>query len=318
MRETTSGLKMTKIEEIWQRLASGGPGGVLRVDSVHAADLYGATDASGHLGLVLLSTTQPPSGPVLDAVEVTSTIRDDGRWAVGIWLREPDLEPVFSQLCTDLIESSRLVPAAAVPGFLLRRLVRWRELLERGGGPMSMSRLRGLVAELLVFEECLRLWAPSDVAAGWVGPLGGPQDFVLPGRRIEVKANFASARSVRISSIDQLDTDEPLSLVVVTLTTVAGGPGLAPADLVDRIGGNLAADGVEVSAMFGKRLDALGYVPDESYREPMFRLDGVQVYDVEGAFPRLRRADIGVGIGSVVYDILLGACTAHRTTKLHR
>ena len=74
---------------------------------------------------------------------------------------------------------------------------------------MTMSKLRGLVGELLILEMCLDLWPTEDVASGWTGPLGGPQDFVLPGRRIEVKTTFASARSVHITSVDQLDTMSP-------------------------------------------------------------------------------------------------------------
>lgn len=310
---TITGSTMTSIEDIWERLEAGGPGGATRVDEVHPADLYAAIDAQVHKGLVLFSSTQPPDPPTLDAVDVTSSQRLDGRWALGIWLREPGLMPMFAQLCRDLVESSRTVPPAAAAGHLLARLLRWKELLERGAGPMSMSRLRGLVGELLVLEKCLEVWSIEDVASGWVGPMGGPQDFVLPGRRIEVKTAFASARSVHISSVDQLDTDGPLTLAVVTLTTLTGGPGIAPADLVDRIDRMLLAQGAENAAVFRKRLDALGYRPDPLYRSPMFRLDGVDYYEVEGDFPRLRRESIGLGIDKVVYDVLLGACAGHKS-----
>ena len=93
-----------------------------------------AIDSQGHRGLVLVSADQPPDGPTLEAVEVTASRREDGRWALGIWLREPGLMAVFSQLCTDLVESSRSAPPNAAAGFLLARLLRWGELLERGAG----------------------------------------------------------------------------------------------------------------------------------------------------------------------------------------
>ena len=162
-------------------------------------------------------------------------------------------------------------------------------------------------------ETCLGLWPAEDVAPGWMGPLGGPQDFVLPDRRIEVKATFASARSVHISSVDQLDTDEPLLLAVVILTTLAGGPGIAPAEVVARLDERFFATSPETASMYRKRLDAVGYVDVPMYHDPMFRLDGIEFFEVEGDFPRIRRAGLGLGVDKVVYDVLLGACSSHKT-----
>jgi len=304
---------MSSIDEVWRQVEIGGPGGALRVDETHPSDLYGATDADGRRGLLLLCAAEPPTPPVLDAVDVTSYLRHDGRWALGVWLDEPALMPVFTHLCTDLVETLRGTAPVAAPGLLLGRLLRWRELLEAGDGPMTMSALRGLVGELLILERCLALWGAADVTSGWVGPLNGPQDFVLPGRRIEVKTITPSARSVHISSIDQLDTDETLVLAVVTLTTVVGGAGLAPADLVSRIEANLLAASAAALSVFRDRLDAVGYVRDPRFERPLFRLDSVDFFDVVGDFPRVRRAQVGAGVDRVVYDVELGACAPHRS-----
>lgn len=305
---------MSSIDELWQRIRSEGPGGAIRVDESHPHELFVAVDPLGRRGLVLNCSKEPPNAPILDAVEVTSNQRHDMKWALGIWLRDDTLESVFSHLSTDLVESLRGAPGPAAPGLLLGRLLRWRELLEAGTGPMGMSQLRGLVGELLVLEKCLDVWEFADVVSGWVGPLSGPQDFVLPGRRIEVKAAVPSARSVHISSLDQLDSDQALLLVVVTLTTLAGGQGIAPADLVARIGDRLLSENATAAGVFRDRLDAAGYVPHPRYAKSMFRLDGFDVFEVEGDFPRLRRAQVGVGIDRVTYDIQLGACAKHHSS----
>lgn len=305
---------MSSIDEIWAMVEVGGPGGVLRVDDSHPADLYGATDAEGRRGLVLVCAAEPPAPPRLDAVEVTSHLRHDGRWALGIWLREPSLLPVFTHLCTDLIAASRGAAVNAAAGVILARLLRWRELLETGTGPMSLSAVRGLVGELLVLERCIEIWGPGDAVSGWVGPLGGPQDFVLPDRRIEVKTIVPTAHSVHISSIDQLDTDDALSLAVVVLTTLAGGSGIAPDELISSIEATLLESGVETAGSFRHRLDALGYLSDPQYQKPVFRLHRIEWYDVAGDFPRVRRADVGVGIDRLVYDVELGTCSSHRSS----
>lgn len=303
---------MSQIEDLWRRLEETGPGGATRVDESHPSDLYGATDGAGHRGLVLFNSNEPPKPPTLDAIEVTTHQRHDGRWALGIWLLEPDLMPVFAQLCTDLIATSRQVDPSVAAGHLLARIVRWRELLEDGAGPMSMSKLRGLVGEMLVLELCADHWSAADVVSGWVGPLGGAQDFVLPDRMIEVKTTYASARSVHISSVDQLDTDEPLFLAVVTLTTLVGGAGIAPNELVSRIESRLLAVDADLAIAFRQRLDGVGYLPVPRYDTPMFRLDRLDFYEVGNSFPRIRRAEVGTGIESVVYDVMIGAFSAHR------
>lgn len=305
---------MSSIEQLWDRAEADGPGGAVRIDEVHPSDLYAMTDHQGHRGLVLICAGEPPRSPSLDAVEVTSQLRNDGRWALGVWLVEAQLMPVFVSLCTDLIEVTRQASPATAAGLMLVRLMRWHELLETGAGSMGMSKLRGLVGELLVLEKCLILWSPDEVVTGWTGPMGGPQDFVLPGRRVEVKTTFASARSVRINSVDQLDADEPLTLAVVTLTTLAGGAGLVPNELVARIEAAVLGVGLDTADAFRKRLDVAGYRRDPIYDVPMFRLDGIEFYDVHEGFPRIRRAQVGVGIERVGYDVLLGACTPFRST----
>jgi Putative PD-(D/E)XK family member, (DUF4420) len=305
---------MSSIEELWERLEESGPSGAIRVDDARPADLYGATDAAGRVGLLLVTDLEPPAAPSFDAVDVTTTRRHDARWALGIWLADLELRPVFAELCTDLIETSATVAAQAAPGFLLTRLVRWKQLLERGATPMGMSQLRGLMGELTVLRECLAVWRAADVVSGWLGPAGAPQDFVLPNVRVEVKTVFPSARTVQISSIDQLDNDGPLRLAVVTITTlISGADGFAPSDLVSEVREAVrSAGGEAVLAELDHRIATTRYrVGDPRYDRPMFRFEGLRYFAVEGRFPRVRRADLLPGVERAAYEIALGALGSH-------
>jgi hypothetical protein len=105
-----------------------------------------------------------------------------------------------------------------------------------------------------------------------------------------------------------------LTLAVVTLTTLAGGNGIAPNELVDGLEQRLSREGVDLAALFRKRLDAVGYLPDPLYSKPMFRLDRVEFFDVSGAFPRIRRSGVPAGVERMVYDVLIGACVPHRSS----
>jgi hypothetical protein len=301
------------IEELWRALEAGGEaGGARRVDDRHPSDLYAALDTQSHPGLVLITATAPPEAPVFEAVEVTVTRRNDGRHALGLWLRAGALRGLFERLCQDLVEASRNLPPAAVANFVVTRLLRWRRLLEAGAdGVLQSTELRGLLGELLVLRECLTEWPAAEVVAGWIGPLDAPQDFALPSARLEVKTIRPGGSTARISSADQLDVhDADLFLVIATLARAAEGEGsFTAAGLVNELRSRLAASAPPATvADFESLLAAGGYADHPHYEQSRFRLDAIRTFAVTDGFPRLRRSDLPVGLSEVTYDIELSAC----------
>ena len=181
---------------------------------------------------------------------------------------------------------------------------------------LGITELRGLIGELLVLRRCLDQWSAVEVVAAWVGPMAAPQDFVLPSLRLEVKTVRPGASTSRISSVDQLDgSDTELCLAVVTLATVdSDQSSLSPAGLIGEIRARLeSAAGPGVVLDFDSRLAAGGYVAQPAYERPMFRVEGIRFYDVGPRFPRLRRADLPVGIADASYDIELTRCAPFET-----
>ena len=304
---------MTSIEALWDLLELEGElGGARRVDESHACDLYAGLDASGRRGLILVSGTEPPSPPRFEAVDVGTSQRPDRRWSVAMWLDIPGLLPPFARLCQDLIEATRDIDPSDAAAFVLARLARWRRLLGPGSSALARSELRGLAGELVVLEDSLRLWSPSEVMDAWVGPLDAPQDFALPSLWIEAKATLPGASVVRITSVDQLDVAGRLLLAVVTLANVsADSPGVSPAGLVGAIRRQLAISKSSNAMLeFDSKLAALGYADDASYSETMFRVDGVRYFNVVPGFPAIRRRDLPTGVSEAVYDVELSACAA--------
>lgn len=308
---------MTSIETLWDALElEGEPGGARRVDESHPCDLYAGLDASGRRGLILVTEAVPTGPPRFEAVEVVITQRPDRRWSLAIWLDVPALLPPFSRLCQDLIEASREIDPAEAAAFLLTRLARWRRLLEPGSGALAISELRGLAGELVVLDQCLGLWSPSEVMDGWVGPLDAPQDFALPSLWIEAKATHPTASVVRVTSVDQLDVTGRLLLAVVTLASVsADSPGVSSASLVEGIRGQLTRSGSPSALLeFDSKLATLGYADDPVYSETMFRVDGVRYFQVADDFPAIRRGDLPSGVAEAIYDVELSACAPFETS----
>ncbi len=46
----------------------------------------------------------------------------------------------------------------------------------------------------------------------------------------------------------------------------------------------------------------------------MFRLDGIEFFEVGGDFPRVRRASVPSGIERLTYDLVLASCAPFRSS----
>lgn len=300
------------LADLWRLLESeGGISASRRVDASSRPDFYASIDGQGRRGLILLTPFQPPEPPMFDTVSIAIQQRFDGRWAMAIWLRESYLSPIFTELCESLVRGCEAVPLAQIPALVIHRLINWHRLLDFGAsGELSINELRGLVAELIIFRECLSHWPADVVAEGWTGPLGSPQDFALPGALLEVKASPLSLSSVTISSVEQLDVLESdnLFLAVVPLATVSQNvPGSFSAnELLSDILKMMREAPVAMEQMRG-RVAATGYWAG-SATERFFHNNSPRFFRVINAFPRIRRSDLSGGIVSAEYQIAIDAC----------
>jgi hypothetical protein len=309
-------MTMTSIEVLWETLLSADErGGARRVDDTHPCDLYGALSEDGRPGLLLFSDVALPSPPTLSSVEAITSRRQDGRWSLGIWLTVDALRSPFGQLCQDLIDATRVAKPESAGGFILARLARWRRLLE-GAHTISTSELRGLVGELLVLRYCLDIWSPAEVVDGWVGPLGAPQDFTLPGLLLEAKAVQPGSPIVQISSVDQLDSTSKLVLAAVTLATVsAEGEGFSVGAFISEIRQRLTDLNAPMAILeFDTRLAAAGYREDDQMSHATFRGDGIRFFEVRDSFPALHRIQLPDGVLDATYEIALAACHPFETS----
>ena len=104
-----------QVEALWQELrnAPAHPA-YRRVDEQHPLDLYAGIGLNDDALLMLVCDQNLGTLPSYSSLRVDTGRREDGRVAYSLSLQSPHLEPLFAQLCMDLIESSRnVVPAQA-------------------------------------------------------------------------------------------------------------------------------------------------------------------------------------------------------------
>jgi hypothetical protein len=299
------------IEELWRQLGAAAAGGAqTRVDAAHPLDIYADMQPPDRVGLVAVCGARPPEVRPMRALSVEQGKRADGRWTLRLSLLERQLMPVFAALCRDVVACTRSgVDETRLGQVVVQRLVHWRSLLDRDAAGLGEATLRGLIGELLVLRDRLMpTLRPAEAVGAWRGPLGAPQDFVLPdGRRIEVKTVGAHADQVRVNGLAQLDAcGDPLALVVVRgegSPPDARGALSAPALIVE-LRGLLAAE-PEALAAFEAALSGLGWHEHLSHDAVALRVIAIEDHEVGPDFPLLTRTTVPAGVLDADYVIAL-------------
>jgi hypothetical protein len=295
-------------EERWEELRPGNGESVFkRVDEMHPLDFYIGLDITGERMLLLLTDYEPPSVPKGQSIEVSSAKRQDGKWTLLFRLVRPELGKVFSQLCEDLVETSRdCNDMKSGTSIVIARFLRWKKLLERGNtGLMDEKALRGLIGELLFLETVIPRYGIEISIESWSGPLGADQDFRFPDFWYEVKTIRPGASSITISSVEQLDVKGYCGeLVVLYLDRATGSePGsFTPSDLVQRLKGVIESNLV-ASIKFEDKLLEAGYIERKEYNQQFFVLKEIRRFAVTEGFPKLCRRNLPYGIKNVKYEV---------------
>jgi hypothetical protein len=313
----------TPIEVIWAKLELLGKFPAhLRVSAEHPLDLYAELSDQGRVGLFVLCDVEPPLPPTYESVAVEIGKRTDSRWSVQLKLLRPELRAQFARLCDDIILSGNSgIRKERAGHYVLERLARWRRLLDLGAdGLLSDTALRGLVAEVSFLNAAIPLYGASVTVNAWNGPFDAAQDFHLPDRRYEIKAVAPNAATVKISSIDQLDTtDSEIQLVVYMLRRVEiDSTGFFTLrSLVETVRHSLILTG-HVLDEFEARLANTGYRDLDAYLKIAFRIVDIKNYLITDNFPKLVRSEVSAAITSANYDIQLSECEDYRVAPIGR
>lgn len=315
-----------KIEELWPQLEAacaaaanrrGASGWVLRqLRPEPTCPLHAAVElATGRRGLLLriLPALMPPKRrwPVCRGLEVIAA-QEGAQVLFGVALKEMRHSDVFTSLAEDLARRITAAPDAnARISALLSGLARWQKFLAARAEGLSVEAQRGLWAELhFLRAELIRLVGAELAVSVWQGPTGAAQDFLMPGRAVEVKATSSKPPFVvTISSERQLDSRglNALYLRHYALAEREGAGEPLPAAVA---AARTAVNSSGAAELFEDRLLAAGYVDAHAprYEGRGWRVRKTRDFVVCRGFPRLIECDLPDGVGSVRYNLALAAC----------
>ena len=232
----------------------------------------------------------------------------DGKTWIALTRKESGSVELFAEMVGDVAGAMDAAVAGgeeAILRALLTRVRAWQEFMRRGVQALSPEAELGLVGELAVIEGLLGAGLSAlAVVEGWMGPLGGIQDFNLGYGAIEVKATLSEKSfSAKIGSLEQLDDGilKPLFLAGLRFSQRESGRSLP--DIAAQLS-DLFWQFPGAGQGFSDRLLSAGYHASHaaSYRR-RFSLEMIKVLEVGDGFPRIVRGDVPGAVLCVKYEI---------------
>lgn len=285
-------------------------GGFLQVDIKHLLEWHIGFQSINQKTLLLVSDIEIGAVISSKSMAVSRRCREsDNRWTLSLELLRDEQESVFAILCSDIIGHSQSASnEEEALALVLSRYKQWSRLLEsQKSGLMDEHSRKGLIGELLFLSNRLDASDSALTAVqGWIGADGADQDFTYADGWFEVKSIGASATSVTISSLEQLDCDDYGELVILRIDKTAPekNGAISLNDMVRQICEQLSGDSDALDS-FRSKLATCGYIDLQAYSEQKYYCSGTQCYSVNETFPRMTKKTVPTQIVSLHYELNL-------------
>ena len=282
-------------------------GGYIQIEVQHPLDWFVGYEKVSQKTLLIISEKEPELLPTSKSIIVSKRLRTDNKWTLLLTLMRAEQESVFETLCADIITySGTAEDESSALSLTLKRYKQWNKLLEyQKKGLMDESGRKGLLGELIYLCHVIKNGYPVlSAVQGWVGPDGADQDFVYADGWHEIKSVGLSAASITISSLEQLDREDPGELVVMRIDKCApectGAFSLG--DQVD-VALELIKSDPDALSLMERKLASYGYIDLPEYREQKYIFSGESRFIVDSSFPRLTGGTTPAQVISAQYVI---------------
>lgn len=274
-----------------------------RVNPDHVLELHIGLDEKGRKAIELRAPFKPQKVLSSKSIEVNQYKKAEYN-TIRFSLCNDEISGLFYKFCDDLIE--RTITANKDTGYrmIVNRYCQWRVLFSASSSnPLSESEVMGLIGEILFLRGYLREHIGlTNALNGWSGQELTHKDFSYSEDWYEVKAVSSGKSTVRISSLQQLESEKTGELVVFFLERMSE-----------------AYDGITLNKLILSTLDMFemqddkdkflskvalhGYTYNNYYDTLVYEVAGTARYIVKEGFPRLTRKDVPKQVVRAAYDL---------------
>ena len=287
-----------------------------RIDDEHILDLHIGLDEKGRKSIELRSMFKPVKVTGTSAIDVTQYTKSEYN-TIRFSLKDDDMSGLFYKFCEDIIEQTKDLKNEK-DGYkaITTRFFQWKKMFVLSKNTfLTEPEIMGMIGEILFLRGPLAdEIGLSEALKSWSGQELTHKDFSCSDKWYEVKTISRGNTTVRISSLEQLDSDKNGELIVYSLEKMSpayNGISLNKLILETRQM-FLSADDADT---FLAKVAMQGYEYNNYYDEFVFEVSGLTRYKVTDQFPKLTHANVPKEITKANYDLALAEIMSFSTKE---
>lgn len=287
-----------------------------RIDDEHILDLHIGLDEKGRKSIELRSMFKPVKVTGTSAIDVTQYTKPEYN-TIRFSLKDDDMSGLFYKFCEDIIEQTKDLKNEK-DGYkaITTRFSQWKKMFVLSKNTfLTEPEIMGMIGEILFLRGPLAdEIGLSEALKSWSGQELTHKDFSCSDKWYEVKTISRGNTTVRISSLEQLDSDKNGELIVYSLEKMSpayNGISLNKLILETRQM-FLSADDADT---FLAKIAMQGYEYNNYYDEFVFEVSGLTRYKVTDQFPKLTHANVPKEITKANYDLALAEIMSFSTKE---
>jgi hypothetical protein len=283
-----------------------------RINPSHFIDLFVGHDEQGRYAIKYRGNFKPESSiKSVAGIEVNQYLNEDFN-TLQFSLIINDNKELFFTFCEDIVETTRsITDNRNAYKTILDRYYSWKKMFSTPKKLLSESEIMGLIGELLFLRVYLfEKYGKGEALSSWCGQELTHKDFSYNEIWYEVKVIHSGKDSVKISSLEQLQSNNEGELVVFTLEKMSASyNGIKINTLALEILNSLEL--VVWKDLFLSAIMSQSFTFDESYNDFVYEFVSMSRYLVNSDFPRLTKNDVNEAIIKAQYDLSLAILNNH-------
>lgn len=276
-----------------------------RIDASHILDIYIGYNEKGCKTMTIVEFGEIDNIESTRMIEVNLKKRTDNKLSLSFSLLDENMSDMFYNFCEDIIESSRKINKQNAILFIIKRWKNWINLFKN---PYSVilteNEIKGLLGELIFLDKYMfRKYGIEKSLNSWIGTCKSHKDYEIDDTWYEIKAIRENSLTVKISSIEQLDSNYNGELVIIRLEPSNNSirEPITLNNYIQKISEQINSDNLK--KFFKDKLLEIGYFYTEEYDKFVYSLKRINRYLVNDKFPKITLSDLKTGIVRASYEI---------------